>query len=410
MRILFVTQYYYPETGAPQNRLSGLAKELKKKGVDVEVLTAMPNYPRMEIFESYKGKFSFKETVNDIKVYRAWIFTSKNRSIFARLLNYFSFVLSSFIVSFKVKGKFDFVLCESPPLFLGISARIISKRKRARFIFNVSDLWPESAEKLGLVTNPVFLKLAYKLEAWLYRKSSLVSGQTQGICKDINSRFPEVKTHWLPNGIDAGRFNESINSSWRTDNHFNSSDFILLYAGIIGHAQGLEIILLAAEKLKGEKDIKFVLLGDGPEKEKLLKMTATLQLSNVFYFNSIDSTYMPNIVKAIDAAIIPLKKLDLFKGAIPSKIFENLAMEKPILLGVEGEAKELFIEQGRCGLFFIPENADDLAEKILMLKNNHALALELGVNGRKYVNQNFSREKIVSNFYSVLSDLINERH
>ena len=137
-------------------------------------------------------------------------------------------------------------------------------------------------------------------------------------------------------------------------------------------------------------------------------MTAALHLENVFYFNSIDSTQIPNVVKAIDAAIIPLKKLELFKGAIPSKIFENLAMEKPILLGVEGEAKELFIEQGRCGLFFIPENATDLTDKILMLKNNRALAEELGSNGCKYVNQFFNREKIASDFHDVLSGLLNK--
>ena len=134
MRILFVTQYYLPETGAPQNRLAGLADEFKKTGVDVEVLTAMPNYPQMKIYLGYQNKFLYVETINNVKIYRGWIFIGKSRKMFFRLVNYFSFVFTSYIVSFKIKGKFDFVICESPPLFLGISAYLISKRKRAKFI------------------------------------------------------------------------------------------------------------------------------------------------------------------------------------------------------------------------------------------------------------------------------------
>lgn len=405
MRVLFVTQYYFPETGAPQNRLAGLARELKKNGVEVEVLTAMPNYPKMEIHQNYKGKFFLSEFIQDIQIYRAWIYVGKSRSIIARLFNYFSFVITSFIISFRIKGKFDFVICESPPLFLGISAYFISRRKKAKFIFNVSDLWPESAEKLDLIRNKFLLDLAYKLEAWLYKKSVLVSGQTQGICKDINNRFPSVKTHWLPNGIDPDRFPENTVSEWRKKKGFQTSDFILLYAGIIGYAQGLEIIVNAANRLKDKPEIKFILLGDGPEKEKLEWMVQTLALKNIFFYPSINSNEMPVVVQACNAAIIPLKKLDLFKGAIPSKIFENLAMKKPILLGVEGEAKELFIDNGKCGLFFTPEDDNDLTEKILQLHNNPALVDEFGKNGKQYVFEYFNRVKITDDFYKKLLKL-----
>ena len=171
MRFTILTQYYPPETGAPQNRLSDLAMQLRNAGFEVIVITAMPNYPKNEIFKPYKGKLFVAETIQDITIYRSWIFVGKSRSVIPRLLNYFSFVITSFFTGlFKLK-KQDFILCESPPLFLGISGLLLSVFKKSKFIFNISDLWPESAEKLGVIKNKRILKLTEKLECYLYRKS-----------------------------------------------------------------------------------------------------------------------------------------------------------------------------------------------------------------------------------------------
>jgi glycosyltransferase involved in cell wall biosynthesis len=296
-------------------------------------------------------------------------------------------------LQYKIKGKFDYVICESPPLFLGMSARFISRRKKARLIFNVSDLWPESAVKLNIVTNKFFLRLAYKLEASLYRSSYLVTGQTKGICSDISNRFPDVKTHWLPNGIDPQRFDPSMHTQWREKNNFSADDFILLYAGILGHAQGLECIIKAAAALKDTK-AKFVFFGDGPEKKKLTELVSDMKLKNVFFFQPVSRELIPEVIAASNAAVIPLRKLDIFTGAIPSKIFETLAMGKPVILGVEGEAKELFIDKADAGLFFRPEDSDDLTEKIKMLMRDPSLASSKGSNGRRYVLQEFNREAI----------------
>lgn len=404
MRILFITQYYLPETGAPQNRISGIANEFLQLGAEVEVLTAMPNYPQMKIHESYRGRFAMTEEINGITVNRAWIYATQKRNVFSRLLNYFSFVITSLLIHRRIKGKFDFVICESPPLFLGISAVFISKWKMAKFIFNVSDLWPESAIKLKIVEKKLMLNIAWKLESWLYRKSSLVSGQTQGICDNIKRRFPQTKVYWLPNGIDPSRFDPRIKSSWKADNNFKEEDFIILYAGILGHAQGLECVIHAAEKLKDSR-VKFVFLGNGPEEIRLIELTQKLNLTNVFFFDSVSRENIPSIVSATDAAVIPLKRLDIFKGAIPSKIFENLAMEKPILLGVEGEAKELFIDHGRAGLNFTPDDSDDLVRKINELISNPKMAVEMGKNGREYVIREFNRRKLAESFLKKLNEL-----
>jgi len=404
MNILILTQYFPPEVGAPQNRLYELAVRLNKKGADITVLTAMPNYPQMEIHQEYKGKFQTYEEKDGLKIFRSWIFVSKSKSTLLRLVNYFSFVKTSFWSGWFRLGKFDYILCESPPLFLGITAWLLCKLKGAKLIFNVSDLWPESAEKLGIVTNRFFLSLAYGLEKFLYHRSAIVTGQTQGIVKDISTRFPKTITYWLPNGADLNYFKpEEVKTDWRRKNNFSESDFILLYAGILGHAQGLEVIVNAAEILKEKKEIKFILLGSGPEKEKLHKLSAEKKLSNVFFVDTLPKKSMPEVIQASNAAIIPLRKLDLFKGAIPSKIFETLAMKKPILLGVEGEAKDLFISEGKSGLFFQPENALDLSEQILKLYTDKDLVTFLGERGRKYVDQKFNRDKIAEEFWNFLS-------
>lgn len=403
MKILILTQYFPPEVGAPQNRLYELAVRLKQKGADVTILTAMPNYPQMEVHQQYKGKFYSYEDMNGLKVHRSWIYVSKSKGIFKRLLNYFSFVKTSFWVGWFKLGKFDFIVCESPPLFLGITAYLLKKLKGAKLVFNVSDLWPESAEKLGLVTNKFFLRSATKLEEFLYRKSDLISGQTQGICENISKRFPEKKVHWLPNGVDLSYYNSNtIISNWRKENSIDQNDFLFLYAGIIGHAQGLEVIIKAAEKLRSQPNIKFILLGSGPEKETLVALKNELKTENVLFFDAVTKKEMPLIIAASDVAVIPLKRLDLFKGAIPSKIFENLAMKKPILLGVEGEAKELFIDEGKCGLAFIPEDEIDLKNKVLKFYENRDQLKQFGENGYAYVKQKFTRDEIAGKFYDFL--------
>ena len=407
MKLLILTQYFPPEVGAPQNRLFELAVRLQKLGVDITVLTAMPNYPQMDIYEGYKDKTYVYEVIEGLKVHRSSIYVSKSKSIINRLRNYFSFVISSARVGKAKLENFDFLLCESPPLFLGYSAMRLAKQKKAKIIFNVSDLWPESAEKLGVVNNKFLLKLAYNLEEKLYKRSCLVTGQTQGICHNINERFPAVKTYWLPNGVDLGYYNPSKIEPgiWREKNNFAKEDVVLLYAGIIGIAQGLEVILNSAKNFINTPNIKFVFIGSGPEKDKLLQLKAEQNLTNVFFLDAISKKEMPSVLRSVNAAIIPLRKLDLFLGAIPSKIFENLAMEVPVLLGVNGEARQLFIDKGNAGLYFEPENSEALTAAILKLIEDKEMALQLGRNGRHFVNEYFNRENIAQNFFTKLNSL-----
>lgn len=409
MKLVILTQYFPPEVGAPQNRLYELAVRLRKSGVQVSVLTAMPNYPKMEIHPDYKGLNYCLEEMEGMQVHRARIYVSKSKSVLSRLMNYFSFVFSSLFYGLVHLKRQDILLVESPPLFLGATAWLLAKAKHAKMVFNVSDLWPESAEKLGIITNRTLLKAASILEEFCYRKASLISGQTQGIVSNISSRFPNKKVYWLKNGVDISLFTcqgVETKGKWRKENGYSGSDFLVFYGGIIGYAQGLDTVLEAAKELEDYPNIRFVLMGEGPEKARLLEKKAKLGLGNLDFYPAVAKSRMKEIIADMDAGVVPLRRLDLFKGAIPSKIFELLAMQKPIVLGVEGEAKELFIDQGGCGVAFEPENSEQLAEAVRQLASSPERCHTLGANGLKYASENFNRDTIAKEFYRQLQQLI----
>ena len=317
------------------------------------------------------------------------------------MLNYFSFVISSLLFGWLKTGKQDIIICESPPLFLGLTALFLRWSKKAKLVFNVSDLWPESVEKLGIIKNRYLLKLAYSLESRIYMKSNLVSGQTQGIIVNIKARFPYVRTFLLRNGIDFTQFDTNADGQkFRKMMGLAETDFAMVYAGVIGHAQGLEIIIDAAEMVRERRHIKFFIVGDGPEKDNLVQLAQEMKLENVVFISNRPRNEIPSIIAGCDAYVVPLKKLDLFQGAIPSKLFEPLAMGKPIILGVDGEARDLFITKGKCGLYYEPENSVSLCDCINILANSPAIVKELGENGKQYVSQKFDRQKIGDEFYN----------
>lgn len=401
VKILILTQYYLPETGAPQNRLSSLAEHLQSFGAEIEVLTALPNYPRQEIYEGYENKFYSTEKINGITIHRCSLFVSKKKAMHFRLANYFSFAFKAWRIARKKIASPDIIICESPPLFLGITAVVLKRKWSCKLVFNVSDLWPESAEKMGIIKNKLILQRSYKLAKWIYTNSDFISGQTKGILEAIEKMIPGKKLFWFPNGVDDTHF--SLPSP-ATSNK-NRNNFELLYAGILGHAQGLEVILHAAKIVEKFQDIHFTIIGDGPEKENLLRLNKTLALQNVTFVPNKPREFVLTKIENCDAYIVPLRKLDLFKGAIPSKLFEPLAFGKPILLGVDGEANQLFIEEGKTGLFFEPENATDLSNVILELFKHPEMKTSLGENGKAYVLKNFDRRKIAQQFYLQMQSL-----
>lgn len=409
MKIIFLTQYFPPEVGAPQNRISATARALQEHGAEVTVLTAMPNYPEMKVHAGYRGRWSMRERIEDLDVIRAWILVSAKRGIFWRLCTYFSFVFSALIVGLFKLRRSDILFVESPPLFLGITAMLLARAKRAKLVFNVSDLWPESAVQLGLVTNRTLIAMSTRLEMRCYRRAALITGQTQGIVANIQQRCPDKRVLWLPNGVDFDAIAGSEGRSSSDDLQrwgIASGSLVFAYAGILGHAQGSEVIVNAAAQLKGRLDVHFLLIGDGPEKAMLKEMKERLAVSNVHFVDRIPREQLLALLRSVDGVVVPLRKNDLFKGAIPSKIFEALALAKPLLLGVEGEAKELFIEQGKAGIAFTPEDAGSLVAAVERFAADRSAARAMGENGLRYVREHFDRRRINERFWEELRRIV----
>jgi glycosyltransferase involved in cell wall biosynthesis len=408
MNLLFLTQYFPPERGAAQNRISDLACRLASVGHQVTVLTAAPNYPGGQIFEGYRRRLWMSEEKNGVRIIRTWLFVTENKNFLSRILNYLSFSIIACTVGLLTVGRIDVVLVESPPLFVGISGLILSKARRAKFVLNVSDLWPESAVVLGALRNKSMIRLATRIEESLYRRASIVTGQTQGIVSDIRTRVPAAHVVLLTNGV-APEFLTRVSEARLVRNRTREElgfglKVIAAYTGLHGLAQGLETVIDAAEIVSDHEEILFVLLGEGPEKPKLQSLVASLELRNVKFLPPVQMSRMPEILAAVDISIVPLKKNDLFKGALPSKLFEAVGAGVPVVGALQGEA-EKFIADSRGGLVVQPENPAQLAKAIVRLSGDSELRDQLAETGRRYVESNFNRETIAKTLENLLLEI-----
>ena len=396
MNIILLSQHFPPEIGAPQIRLYEVSKELQKRGHQVEVITAFPHHPHGIIPEKYKGKFYEKEKYETITVHRSWIYPSPKGSFWRRLISYFSFTFSAFYSVVKSK-KADVIICNSPPLFLGITGYIASKMKKAKFVFNIADIWPESAVELGIVKNKTFIRFAERLEMFLYRKSWKLAAATEGIQSYlIKKGKPESDVFLLPNGVNTESFQPEAPSETWTNKLNLTNKTVFTFAGRLGYAQGLDSILKAA-KIVQEKDstIQFLLVGDGPEKQNLVDLSRELGLTNTLFHDSVPVTEMPKVFSVTDYSIVSLRNLELFKGARPSKIFPALSTATPVLYCGAGESAQ-FLENEKCGIIAEPENVEDIAMKILESASLPEVEKKrLGNNGRQFVLREYSWQTIV---------------
>ena len=394
MRIAIHTQYYPPEMGAPQARLSELATRFVTRGHEVYILTAMPNYPGGKIHHGYGGVLR-REELDGARVIRTCIYPTKSVGILRRLASYFSFVVSSALCGSFSLPRVDYLLTESPPLFLGISGFILSRLKGVRWIFNVADLWPESAVELGVLSDGPGLRMARALEAFCYRKAWLVSGQSRGILDSIERRFPEVATHHLSNGVDPERFHPGLAPDRDRFELGRNGGCVALYAGLHGMAQGLDQLLEAGARLRDYGALRIVLAGDGPAKEALKARAEALGLENVRFLDPQPRAIMPQLLASSDVAVACLKRPML--GAVPSKIYEAMGAGRPLVLAAEGEPAEIVLESG-AGLVVAPGDVEGLAEALRRLAESPDERREMGKRGRRAAETRFHRRKIADAF------------
>lgn len=402
MRIAIHTQYYLPEIGAPQARLSELANFLSENGVEVIIITSMPNYPIGKVFNGYGGVYNH-EVIDNIKIIRCFIYPSNSKRIIPRIFNYFSFAISSLVIGLCSLPKCDYIISESPPLFIGYSGLILSKIKRAKWIFNISDLWPESALAIGVINRGFLYSSSRMLEEYLYRKAYLITGQSKEIVKNIKGRMSNKKVIRFSNGVNIKKFHKR-NSSDILKKWSNGKRYVAVYAGLHGLAQGLDQILLAAEILQENKlDLQIIFVGEGLEKEKMIHLSQSLNLKNVTFVESQEKQLMPAIWASADIALICLKKYIL--GAVPSKLYEAMASSSPIIMIGSGEPKKI-VESANCGYTIEPGQIDSIASCISNLVKDEKYRLLASNNARDYVVKKFNRKRIMKNLLKEL--IINE--
>lgn len=404
MRFVVLTQYFQPEIGAPQVRLASMIRELRRLGHEVEVVTALPNYPQGKIFAEYRRRPFCRESWEGVPVHRVWLYASMGAGL-KRMINYGSFTGLSLFGLARCKRP-DYVFVESPPLFLSVPGYIASRLWRAPMIFNVADLWPDSVRELGLMKEGAALRFADRLERWTYRKSAFVNAVTDGIRKTLieKKKVPASKVLYLPNGVDTRLFRPQAPDRELARELGLAGRRVILYAGTLGFAQGLEVALDAMEILKAElPEAAMVFIGSGSEKGRLVELARSKSLSNVVFLDPNTLEYVARLYSIAFAGFASLKALPLFEGARPSKLMPVLGSGKPAIYSGAGEGARL-VEGVGAGLAVPPEDSGALAEAIRTLMADPARAEAMGCRGREYAEDHLSWSALIKDWVGQLEE------
>ena len=407
MKILYLSQYFPPEMGAPAARVSELSRLWVKAGHDVTVLTGFPHYPSGVVPQEYRAKLRhliMREDVDGVRVERTWLATLPNRKTWERILNY-----TSFTVSAALRGSFldspDVVIATSPQLLECLGGLWIATLKGVPLVFEVRDLWPES---LTLnVNSSVNLKVRAvlsKISDLLYRHSRHIVVVTPAFKKYLIEHYdvaPE-KISIVMNGVDPDVFTPSGETDSVVEEFQLGGRFVVSFIGVLGNAHGLSTVAYAAAQLQETRpEVLLLLVGEGADKSTVERLRVAMGLKNLLIIGQQPRGKIPALIRASSACMVLLKKSEVFKTVIPSKMLEFMACGRPVILGVEGQAREL-VEKADCGVCVLPEDSASLAGAIEQLYSDGELRKRLGRNGRNYVVRYLSREQTARDYIAVL--------
>ncbi len=405
IKILLLSQYFPPETGAGSNRAYEHTKRWIGCGADVTVITCMPNYPNGVIPEKYRGKKFYAEVIDGIKVVRTFTFATPNKGFIKRTLAYFSFMLSSVIQGCYKTKNFDLIIATSPPFTVGISGWLLSKIKRIPFVFEVRDLWPDSIIQLEQVKSKFIIKILRSIEIFLYKSAARIISVTDSYINKITEHgISADKIIVIKNGVDTKYFSPLQKNTDLIKELNLENKFIVSYFGTFGLSHSLETVLYAANILKEHDEICILLVGDGAEKDKLTSLKQNLNLSNVKILKTVPREKLKSFYSISDLMIVILKGIPLFETVIPSKIFEIMAVQKPILHAVQGESAEI-VRNAKAGITIKPDDPQVLAEKILSLSKSSNELKEFGENGRSFVKSFFDRDLLANKLLDVFREV-----
>ena len=413
MKILYVSQYFPPEMAAPAARAAELARCWAEDGHEITVLTGFPNHPTGIVPAEYRGRFRrlvTREDIDGVNVVRTWLLPFPNRKAHERMLNYSSFFLSSATTGLFLDRP-DVVIATSPQLLVGLSGWWLARCKNVPFVFEVRDLWPESLSAVGVGGPDSLLNRTLAgVAGFLYRSSDRIVVVTPAIQDYLvkHWQLSPDKIAVVEHGVEADRFSPLHADPDLRRELGAEGKFVVSYIGTMGMAHGLETLVEVASLLRDSApEVLFLLVGEGAERRRISSLVRSRGLPNVRFVEPQPRERVPAYICASDACLVMLKRAQLFRTVLPTKLLEFMACARPVILGVEGHARKI-VEEANAGVFFEPENPADLAVAVMRLVDAPAWRESLGRNGRRYVVQRFSREQTAIRYLSLLQELVGE--
>ncbi len=403
MKILYISQYFPPEAGATQSRALEMVRYLAGQGHEVTVLCNLPNHPSGIIAPGYRHRWQVVEKWQGVRVVRTWVFTRPRKNLLVRAFFYLSFMISSFWAGWRMERHFDVVFATSPPPLTGVTGWLLSRMKGAAFVYEVRDLWREMACQLGALENPLWIWLGQHLDRFLYRRASRLICVTQGIQDALIRQGWGEKTHLIRNGANTEPFSD-CGQDVRKELGWNGK-FVVLYAGVWGLAQGMENLCALAERCLTDSRFQFVFAGTGPMAATVKRLQQERRLLNLMLLGEIPRDKMAGVISAADCGLVPLKDKPLFRGAVPTKMFDFWACRRPVVVSVDGEARQI-LEESRAGIYVAPEDVAGMAAAIRYLCENPHHCRAMGRAGRHYVKARFSRRRAAAQLEAVLLALV----
>lgn len=404
-----LTLYFAPDLGANAVIMTRLAEELARLGHQVTVVTAFPHYDTNRIWNDYQGKLVQRDGHGDIQVHRVYLYVPRQKDrLLGRVLNYVSFNLLSTVIGL-LSGRQDVILSPSPPLTIGLSAYAIGRLSRTPYVYNVQDIYPDVAIRLGVLKNPRIIALFKALERFVYDKAAAVSVISEGFRRNLLAKgVPPEKVRVIPNFVDPD-FVRPLPRHNRFSGEQGLDDrFVVLFAGNVGLSQGLESVLETARLLSDEPEILFLVVGNGVAKPGLMKQAEEMGLENVRFLPFQPHEAVPELYAASDLCLVPLRQ-GITRDSVPSKVYTIMAAGKPMVAAVdEGSDTWHFVQEMGCGLPIPPEEPESLAQAILALYQDRAWGRALGAKGRERVEQDFTPQAAARKYAELLGQVVAE--
>jgi len=402
VHVLLIHQAFVALDEPGGTRHHELARYLASQGHRVTIIASPISYLTGKSRSARIPWCDRQQDGDQITILHAYTYPALHRSFAFRLVSFVSFMLSSFLIGLGVKHV-DLVWGTSPPIFQGATAWALARLKRVPFLFEVRDLWPAFAVAVGVLKNPLLIKLSEGLEKFLYRHANLVVVNSPGFLQHVYSRGAS-RVELVPNGTDTSMFSPVADGTAFRQLHGIGTQFLAVYAGAHGLSNDLGIVLAAAKLLLLRQDIKIVLVGDGKDKPALQAQASREGLSNLVFIPPVPKLEMPSVLSAADACIAILKPLAMYRTTYPNKVFDYMAAGKPVILAIEGVIKDV-IENAGAGIPVPPGDAQALAQAIQRLADDRDLARQMGLQARTYVESHFDRSILASKLMGIMLQL-----